>query len=312
MGRGGDHPPHRAVERPARRRARDERLVREAFEGARAARRRADPRRAAPGGPRRACARRASTRSTPTRRQALRAAWEARRSSPPAPRRGKSLCFNLPDARRAAAATPRARALYLYPTKALAQDQARALQRVRAAKRAAPGDLRRRHAARGARGDPPAGEPRPHQPRHAARRDPAQPRARGATSSPTSRSSWSTRRTSTAACSARTSPTCCAGCGGSPAPTAPTPRFLLASATIANPVELAERLTGLDDVAARSTRDGSPGAGAQIAMWNPPVIDEALAARRSRARRGGRPARRARPRGRADDLLHEVAQGASS
>ncbi len=27
------------------------------------------------------------------------------------------------------------------------------------------------------------------------------------------------------------------------------PRFLLASATIANPVELAERLTGLDDVA---------------------------------------------------------------
>ena len=30
-----------------------------------------------------------------------------------------------------------------------------------------------------------------------------------------------------------------------------TPRFLLASATIANPVELAERLTGLEDVAAR-------------------------------------------------------------
>ena len=48
-------------------------------------------------------------------------------------------------------------------------------------------------------------EPRAHQPRHAARRDPAQPRARGRTSSPTSPSSWSTRRTSTAACSARTS-----------------------------------------------------------------------------------------------------------
>ena len=28
-----------------------------------------------------------------------------------------------------------------------------------------------------------------------------------------------------------------------------TPRFLLTSATIANPVELAERLTGLDDIA---------------------------------------------------------------
>ena len=70
---------------------------------------------------------------------------------------------------------------------------------------------------------------------------------RGATSSPTSRSSSSTRPTSTAASSARTSPTSCAACAGSPPPTAPTPRFLLASATIANPVELAERLTGLDD-----------------------------------------------------------------
>ena len=40
------------------------------------------------------------------------------------------------------------------------------------------------------------------------------------------------------------------------------PRFLLASATIANPVELAERLTGLDDVALVD-RDGSPGARAR-------------------------------------------------
>ena len=35
------------------------------------------------------------------------------------------------------------------------------------------------------------------------------------------------------------------------------PRFLLASATIANPVELAERLTGLEDVALID-HDGSP------------------------------------------------------
>ena len=35
------------------------------------------------------------------------------------------------------------------------------------------------------------------------------------------------------------------------------PRFLLASATIANPVELAERLTGLDDIALVD-RDGAP------------------------------------------------------
>ena len=111
----------------------------------------------------------------------------------------------------------------------------------------APGDLRRRHAARAALGDPPARERRAHQPRHAARRDPAQPPRVGATSSPTSRSWSSTRRTSTAASSAPTSATCCGGCAGSPTPTAPTPRFVLASATIANPDELAERLTGLED-----------------------------------------------------------------
>jgi DEAD/DEAH box helicase domain-containing protein len=58
------------------------------------------------------------------------------------------------------------------------------------------------------------------------------------------------------------------------------PRFILASATIANPGELAERLTGLDDVHVVD-RDGSPGARRQIAMWNPPVIDEVLQTRRS-------------------------------
>ncbi|MFN8163234.1 MAG: DEAD/DEAH box helicase [Solirubrobacterales bacterium] len=57
------------------------------------------------------------------------------------------------------------------------------------------------------------------------------------------------------------------------------PRFLLASATIANPVELAERLVGtpfelIDD-------DGAPRAGREIAMWNPPLIDKATGVRRS-------------------------------
>ncbi|HEY8639365.1 MAG TPA: Zn-binding domain-containing protein, partial [Solirubrobacterales bacterium] len=56
-------------------------------------------------------------------------------------------------------------------------------------------------------------------------------------------------------------------------------RFLMASATIANPVELAERLTGsefrlIDD-------DGAPRAGREIAIWNPPLIDEASGTRRS-------------------------------
>ena len=57
------------------------------------------------------------------------------------------------------------------------------------------------------------------------------------------------------------------------------PRFILASATIANPGELAERLTGhefelLDD-------DGAPQAGREIAMWNPPVIEQRTMTRRS-------------------------------
>jgi len=57
------------------------------------------------------------------------------------------------------------------------------------------------------------------------------------------------------------------------------PRFLLASATIANPLELAERLVGepfelVDD-------DGAPGSGREIAMWNPPLIDKASGTRRS-------------------------------
>ncbi|HEY2632687.1 MAG TPA: Zn-binding domain-containing protein, partial [Solirubrobacteraceae bacterium] len=57
-------------------------------------------------------------------------------------------------------------------------------------------------------------------------------------------------------------------------------RVLLASATIANPVELAERLTGLQDIALVDD-DGSPTPRRQIAMWNPPLTDEAIGARRS-------------------------------
>jgi DEAD/DEAH box helicase domain-containing protein len=50
------------------------------------------------------------------------------------------------------------------------------------------------------------------------------------------------------------------------------PRFVLTSATIANPLELAERLTGLD--LALVDRDGAPHAERQVAMWNPPLVDE--------------------------------------
>jgi DEAD/DEAH box helicase domain-containing protein len=61
---------------------------------------------------------------------------------------------------------------------------------------------------------------------------------------------------------------------------APGVRIYLASATVANPVELAERLTGLEDIALVDS-DGSPHPRRQIAMWNPPIVDEALASRRS-------------------------------
>ena len=57
------------------------------------------------------------------------------------------------------------------------------------------------------------------------------------------------------------------------------PRFVLASATIANPVELAERLTGCE--VALVDRDGAPRAERRIAMWNPPLVDERTGARAS-------------------------------
>ncbi len=86
------------------------------------------------------------------------------------------------------------------------------------------------------------------------------------------------------------------------------PRFLLASATIANPVELAERLTGLEDVALVD-EDGSPAPQRRIAIWNPPLTDEALGTRRSALGEAAELLARARARRRAHDLLHEVAQG---
>ena len=58
-----------------------------------------------------------------------------------------------------------------------------------------------------------------------------------------------------------------------------SPRWCLASGTIGNPGELARRLTGVefDQV----VDDGSPRGGKLFALWNPPVIDEETGARRS-------------------------------
>ncbi len=71
------------------------------------------------------------------------------------------------------------------------------------------------------------------------------------------------------------------------------PRFVLASATIANPDELAQRLTGLDF--ALLDDDGAPRAGREIAIWNPPVIEQRTQTRRS-------------PVSEAADLLCELVQ----
>ncbi|MFN8161841.1 MAG: DEAD/DEAH box helicase [Solirubrobacterales bacterium] len=57
------------------------------------------------------------------------------------------------------------------------------------------------------------------------------------------------------------------------------PRFILATATIANPAELAEGLTGTEFELVSD--DGAPGAGREIVMLNPPLADPASGARRS-------------------------------
>ena len=57
------------------------------------------------------------------------------------------------------------------------------------------------------------------------------------------------------------------------------PSFVLASATIGNPSQLAERLTGLPF--AEVTADASPRGEKLFVLWNPPLIDEELGLRRS-------------------------------
>ncbi|MFY9469590.1 MAG: helicase-related protein, partial [Solirubrobacterales bacterium] len=58
-----------------------------------------------------------------------------------------------------------------------------------------------------------------------------------------------------------------------------SPRFILTSATIANPLQLAERLTGLDF--ALVDRDGGPRADREVVIWNPPLLDEKTGRRAS-------------------------------
>jgi DEAD/DEAH box helicase domain-containing protein len=57
------------------------------------------------------------------------------------------------------------------------------------------------------------------------------------------------------------------------------PVFVLASATLGNPGQLAERLVGLPVEAV--TDDGSPRGPGSFALWEPPLVDEATGLRRS-------------------------------
>jgi DEAD/DEAH box helicase domain-containing protein len=210
--------------------------------------------------------------------QALRDAWEATTIVTTGTASGKSLCFNLPTLE-VLCTDAKARALYLYPTKALAQDQARALNAFGLPKQVRPaiydGDTRReeRLAIRRRSNLVLTNPDMLHVgilPNHAAWADFFANLAvvvvdeahvyRGVFGAHVANVLRRLRRVAAAY--------------------GTTPRFLLASATIANPVELAERLTGLEDVRLVD-EDGSPGARRQIAMWNPPVVDEALQLRGS-------------------------------
>jgi DEAD/DEAH box helicase domain-containing protein len=64
------------------------------------------------------------------------------------------------------------------------------------------------------------------------------------------------------------------------------PQFLLASATIANPGELARSLLGADATVIED--DAAPRATRTIAFWNPPVLDEPLQLRASALGEGSR------------------------
>ena len=210
--------------------------------------------------------------------QALEAAWEGTTIVTTGTASGKSLCFNLP-ALEILLRDPKARALYLYPTKALAQDQARAIAKLGLGDAVRPaiydGDT----------------------PREA--RTEIRKRSNLIFTNPDMlhlgilphHENWSTLFSNLAVVVVDEAHTY-RGVFGShvanvlrrlrriAAAYGTQPRFLLASATIANPIELAERLTGLEDIALIE-RDGSPSAGRRIAIWNPPLTDEVLGVRRS-------------------------------
>ncbi|MGD8518585.1 MAG: DEAD/DEAH box helicase [Anaerolineae bacterium] len=60
-----------------------------------------------------------------------------------------------------------------------------------------------------------------------------------------------------------------------------TPQIVACSATIANPGEHLHRLAGVEPVVVDEVDDGAPRGARQFVLWNPPFVDRAQAARRS-------------------------------
>ncbi|MGA7705074.1 MAG: DEAD/DEAH box helicase, partial [Solirubrobacteraceae bacterium] len=209
---------------------------------------------------------------------ALASAWKRTTIVTTGTASGKSLCFNLPTLQ-TLCAEPLARAMYLYPTKALAQDQARALGAFGLAKQVRPaiydgdtpkdvrGDVRKQANVVLTNPDMLHVGILPH---HGAwERLFSHLRIVVVDEAHVYRGVFGSHVANVLRRLLRI-----AAAYGSDV------RVLLASATIANPVGLAERLTGLEDIGLVE-RDGSPTPRRQIAMWNPPLVDERIGARRS-------------------------------
>ena len=193
---------------------------------------------------------------------------------------GKTLCYNIPVLQ-VLLTEPGSRALYLFPTKALSQDQLRGLHEL-----FSPSLLKMEEFAT-FDGDTPQAE-----------RAEIRKRARIVLTNPDmlhigilpNHQSWSRllRRLryvvideahiyrgvfgSHVACVLRRLRRLCQLYGSNP-------QFICCSATIANPSEHAERLVGLPLEVIDN--DGSPHGGKDFVFWNPPIIDEAKSVRRS-------------------------------
>ena len=191
---------------------------------------------------------------------------------------GKSLCFQLPTLE-VLTADRTARALYLYPTKSLAQDQARALHSFGLHKQIRPAIYD---------GDTPRGE------RAAIRK-----RSNLILTNPDMlhvgilphHDSWDDLLSNLAFVVVDEAHVYRGVFGSHVANVlrrlrrlaaihGTAPHFVLASATIANPLELARRLTGLQDFHLIDA-DGAPKPERQVAIWNPPLLDESLGLRGS-------------------------------